>query len=273
MQSERGVHVTRVELSIGSLDLFRFDDYDHAFPRHSHDRFTIGAFGRGNGRIRMSGQNWTAADGAILAIPPDAAHSAEPLKGRGWTYRSLYPSFEVMDAALESSSADARFGQPVIADASLAAAIVSVHVDLERSGSTLKNEERLLSLLRSIVDRHAARSASARAPASSGPVLSARRYIDENYARAVRLAELSSMCGLSPFHLIRSFSDSVGMTPHSYLMQVRATRARDLLLAGIPISTSAFECGFSDQSHLTRTFKRIFGVTPGVYVNGASRAD
>ena len=81
------------------------------------------------------------------------------------------------------------------------------------------------------------------------------------------------MCGLSPFHLIRSFSDSVGMTPHSYLMQVRATRARDLLLAGIPISTSAFECGFSDQSHLTRTFKRIFGVTPGAYVHAAGRAD
>ena len=165
MQSERGVHVTRVELSIGSLDLFRFDDYDHAFPRHSHDRFTIGAFGHGNGRIRMSGQNWTAADGAILAIPPDAAHSAEPRKGSGWTYRSLYPSFEVMDAALESSSVDARFGRPVIEDASLAAAIVSVHADLERSGSTLRNEERLLSLLRSIVDRHAAQSPSSRAPA------------------------------------------------------------------------------------------------------------
>ena len=273
MQSERGVHVTRVELSIGSLDLFRFDDYDHAFPRHSHDRFTIGAFGQGNGRIRMCGQNWTAADGAILAIPPDAAHSAEPLKKCGWTYRSLYPSLEVMDAALESSSVDARFAQPVIADESLAGAIASIHVDLERSGSTLRNEERLLSLLRSIVDRHAVRSPASHPLPSSGPVLSARRYIDENYARAVKLADLSSVCGLSPFHLIRSFSDCIGMTPHSYLIQVRATRARDLLLAGTPISTSAFTCGFSDQSHLTRTFKRIFGVTPGAYVHAAARAD
>lgn len=80
-----GVYVTRVELSIGALDLFRFVNYDHAFPRHSHDRFTVGVFGPQNGTIRFRGSDWKAADGSILAIPPDEAHSANPLPGSGWT--------------------------------------------------------------------------------------------------------------------------------------------------------------------------------------------
>jgi AraC-like DNA-binding protein len=65
---------------------------------------------------------------------------------------------------------------------------------------------------------------------------------------------------------VRSFTDVVGMPPHAYLTQIRANRARALLLAGETLSGAAYRCGFCDQSHLTRTFKRLFGVTPGSYV-------
>lgn len=270
---EQGVRVTRVELSIGSLDLFRFEGYDHAFPRHSHDRFTIGVFGSGNGSIAMGGSSSKAVNGALLTIPPDAAHSAEPEPGSGWTYRSLCPSAELMDAALGSPPDSVRFSMPVCIDDSLGKAIGSVHRDLEQRGSTLGNEERLLRIFRSLVRRHGSGTVESSSASPSRSVIEARRYLDDNYRRAVKLAELSCVCGMSPFHLIRSFSDSVGMTPHAYLMQVRATRARDLLQRGVPASATAFECGFSDQSHLTRTFKRIFGVTPGAYAHATTRAD
>jgi AraC-like DNA-binding protein len=74
------------------------------------------------------------------------------------------------------------------------------------------------------------------------------------------------VCDTSPFHLVRCFTDVVGMPPHAYLTQVRANRARALLLSGEGLSGVAYRCGFCDQSHLTRTFKRLFGVTPGSYV-------
>src|SRR3954469_1460571 len=88
---ERGAHLTRVELSIGSLDLLRFVDYEHDFPRHSHDYFTLGVFGVGSGQLRYRRSTWRATRGSILAVPPDEVHEAAPFRG-GWTYRALYPT-------------------------------------------------------------------------------------------------------------------------------------------------------------------------------------
>ena len=267
--SPGSVRVTRVELSIGSLDLFRFDDYDHAFPRHSHDRFTLGVFGSGNGSIRMNGSYWKANDGCILAIPPDAAHSAEPSREHGWTYRTLYPSQELMRAAFDADI-EIVFRNPIIDDDCAAMRVSWLHHQLETRGASLDVEEQLLDVFRHIVVRHAAMEGAADHE-PSGVIARARAYIDENFSKPVKLADLSSLCDLSPFQLIRSFRRVAGMTPHAYLTQVRANRAREMLIGGDGISTIAYRCGFSDQSHLTRTFKKIFGVTPGTYVSAAGR--
>ena len=273
MRTDPAVQVSRVELSIGSIDLFRFDNYMHTFPRHAHDCFTIGVFEGDNGVISLARTSARAADGAILAIAPEAVHSAEPNRQRGWTYRSLYPSRELMDVALESPpSSDTHFEMPVIHDRRIAAEILEIQVALSQGIATLGIEERLLVALRSLVDRHAVRSRSETPRSSTTAVSRARWYLESNFAMPVKLDELSLECGVSPFHLIRSFRDSIGMTPHAYLMQVRANRARDMLFAGEGISTVAYRCGFVDQSHLTRTFKRIFGVTPGAYFAGARRS-
>jgi AraC family transcriptional regulator len=70
---------------------------------------------------------------------------------------------------------------------------------------------------------------------------------------------------LSPFHLARQFKQFTGATPHRYLVQVRVNAARSLLSAGSgqrSLAEVASAVGFADQSHLTRQFKRHFGVTP-----------
>jgi AraC-like DNA-binding protein len=268
-----GVYVTRVELSIGSLDLFRFVDHDHAFPRHSHERFTVGVFGNRNGSIRFRRGTWRATDGAILAVPPDEAHSADPLRGSGWTYRTLYPSTRIVDLALDVSASSSApvFDRPVIHDPSLARSLFDLHSALESSPPSLAMEETLLELLRRLVYSHGCERILLTGDTSPAAVALARTYLEDNFGKSVKLAELSAICGISPFHLIRSFRDHVGMPPHAYLTQVRANRARQMLTSGEGLSSAAYLCGFSDQSHLTRTFKRIFGITPGAYASRAAQ--
>ena len=89
--------------------------------------------------------------------------------------------------------------------------------------------------------------------------------MEERLAGPVHLADIACECGVSPFQLIRAFHSVFGVPPHAYLMQLRLRRARTMLARGASITTAAFACGFVDQSHLTRYFKRIVGVTPGMY--------
>ena len=101
----------------------------------------------------------------------------------------------------------------------------------------------------------------------------ARAYIEAHCARVVTLRELAALTGLNPFRFCRAFRAAFGRPPYSYLEECRAERARALLDLGVPISMVALEAGYSDQSHLTRHFKRAFGTTPGRYRRALALAE
>jgi AraC family transcriptional regulator len=88
----------------------------------------------------------------------------------------------------------------------------------------------------------------------------------DNLSGDIRLEELASRCGMSRGHLIRAFKQSTGMPPHRWLLAQRVDRARDLLRnTAAPISEIALDCGFADQSHLTRVFSKAVGASPAAW--------
>lgn len=125
-----------------------------------------------------------------------------------------------------------------------------------------------MTMLAHFILRHAEERMELKNPGrESQAVNRARDYIETNYAEDISIDRLSQIASLSPFHLIRVFSSETGIPPHAYLTQIRIKRARELLARGYPVAFTACETGFVDQSHLTRQFKRIMGVTPGKYSN------
>jgi AraC family transcriptional regulator len=71
---------------------------------------------------------------------------------------------------------------------------------------------------------------------------------------------------MSESHFSRSFKKSVGIAPYQYLMQQRVERAKQLLeQQSIAISTIALDCGFANQTHLTKVFRKVTGGTPKAY--------
>jgi AraC-like DNA-binding protein len=93
-----------------------------------------------------------------------------------------------------------------------------------------------------------------------------RDYIESHYADNLSLNQLASLVNYTPYHIIRLFNRSVGLPPHAYLTLVRIREAKQLLANGFSIADAACQTGFVDQSHLTKHFKRVFGITPGQYV-------
>jgi AraC-like DNA-binding protein len=86
------------------------------------------------------------------------------------------------------------------------------------------------------------------------------------------LARLAKEVGLSPFQVVRAFKRRFGVPPHVYQLTVRIARARRLLLQGVATADVAAECGFVDQSHLSRHFKQHVGVTPVAYAKASAAA-
>jgi AraC-like DNA-binding protein len=159
----------------------------------------------------------------------------------------------------------------VVVDSGALASLCALHIILEQSASTLERESRLLGTILTLLSRHATAPAPAHEPGREpGAVERVRRYLHEHYAENPALGDLATLAGLSPYHLLRVFRRTTQLPPHAYLTQVRVAQARTLLAAGMPAVRVAVETGFTDQSHLTRHFKRAFGVTPGQYARGST---
>ncbi|MBB3236795.1 AraC family transcriptional regulator [Phyllobacterium endophyticum] len=91
-------------------------------------------------------------------------------------------------------------------------------------------------------------------------------YIEDAIDHDLRLSTLAAIAGMSTHHFAHSFQQTIGMSPHSYVLVRRIERARALLhRGGAPLVDVALACGFSSQSHLTTVFRRCLGLTPGEY--------
>jgi transcriptional regulator GlxA family with amidase domain len=111
---------------------------------------------------------------------------------------------------------------------------------------------------------HAAVGLLAAAPAPLARVLA---YIELNACQPLRLEQLASIACLSVCRFIRVFHRQFGLPPHRYICHVRIERVKALLRAGVAPAVVAGETGFYDQSHLSRHFKNVCGMTPGQYLS------
>jgi AraC-like DNA-binding protein len=92
-----------------------------------------------------------------------------------------------------------------------------------------------------------------------------REYLEAHFKETVTLEFLARFSSLSKSQLVRLFHRATGLPPHAYLNRVRIERAKELLHEGETAARVALKTGFFDQSHLTRHFKKIAGMTPSQY--------
>ncbi|MDX9814661.1 MAG: AraC family transcriptional regulator [Sulfurimonadaceae bacterium] len=105
----------------------------------------------------------------------------------------------------------------------------------------------------------------------SSLALSIKKYLDENFLEEIILSELAIQFNLSVVHLIRVFKKEFGLPIHSYILNKKVHLAKELIASNMPIIEVAQNSGFFDQSHLNRSFKRIFQITPKEYQNNIFR--
>jgi AraC-like DNA-binding protein len=208
----------------------------------------------------------------VMTFNPDDPHDGHAAADGGFTYRMvhIWPEF----LASLTGTPLPLFRAPVIEDAALAAALRRLHLALTGPASELARYERLTGTARLLV-----RHAPGRSPLSRGGVLedgSPRGRPDYRVAARIRelihetpadltADDLAAAAGCSRFAAYRAFSAAYGLAPSDYQRQLRIRVARGLLRDGVSPARAAAEAGFADQAHLTRWFRRYYGVTPGAY--------
>ncbi|WP_236823338.1 helix-turn-helix domain-containing protein [Blastomonas sp. RAC04] len=91
-------------------------------------------------------------------------------------------------------------------------------------------------------------------------------YVAERFGELITIEEMARVAGLSPAHFSRRFKEVLGDSPYQFVMDYRVEQAKRMLSEqGRPTADIALACGFADQAHLSRIFKRLTEYTPRAF--------
>ena len=94
----------------------------------------------------------------------------------------------------------------------------------------------------------------------------AKELLSANLKEDISTADVARGCSLSAGHFARAFRQTTGLSPHQWLLRRRIDKAHELLCKGkLSLAQIASACGFADQSHFTKVYARLRGISPGVW--------
>ena len=237
---------------------------DHAYPLHTHDTWTLLVVDTGAVTYDLERHEHAALRTRVTLLPPDVPHDGRAATAEGFRKRVVYLDADTLDVGRIGRSVD----HPGWDEPSLRHGVHLLHESMLHPGDELEAESRL-ALVTDRLSRHLARLPASNDQPDAALARRLQELLDAHVVEGLSLARAATTLEAHPTHLVRSFRRAVGIPPHRYLTGRRLDRARRLLLDGRRAADVAVEVGFHDQAHLTRHFKRMLGVTPGVFAASA----
>lgn len=257
----------------GGAELLRARFGEFSFARHAHDRIALAMITRGRLAVAQPHGTEVATPGSVVLMNDDQLHWGGRDEAEGWSISTLYLDPSAAATLAREQGARLRglltFRSQIIRDPGLFSQLQALHQGAWQGDSRLADQGRLLAVLERALAGYG--DCTVEPPKTGQEPLAVRRardYLAAHPDRNISLDELAAVAGLSSFRLVRSFSASLGQPPHAFHLRLRLRHAMALLREGEPVAEVAVACGFVDQSHLTRAFKRAFGMTPGVFRRG-----
>jgi AraC-like DNA-binding protein len=227
--------------------------------------------GPATGGVHLSqrGKQRFLGPGAVqLAEPGEVQHVAARGEPASFFIVWWQPALLEATAAKFGLGAPVRFGDPERGSPELSRALQTLHQALERREPTRAVEPLLAAVTRCFLGLSGAPATSRPRPPHPN-VGRALERLRHGFAEGISLDELARETRLSKFHFARCFREAVGIPPHQYQHLLRLQAARRYLERGTSVEESALLSGFADGPHLSRSFRRWLGVSPGSWARGA----
>jgi AraC-like DNA-binding protein len=225
----------KILISKSCYEILRINNLSHNFPAHIHRRTCAGRIDSGEKILFIDGKNYLLKKNDLFFIPPCTPHKCIVKDRRNVSYTILSfddisnISGETIINDISSSGVEIDDIKPLIA---YAIKIFTVHLN------------KYSSMIDMLI-----------------------KYIDDNLAGELSTELLSELAGISPYHMLHVFKEKTGLSLRQYIIQARIRKARESLHVNKNPLMTGLDCGFYDQSHFIRHFKRHVGITPGTYID------
>lgn len=234
------------------------------FEPHRHDVYTIGLTTDGVQTFGYRGSLRVCLPGQMQVLHPDETHDGAAGTADGFGYRVLYLAPELVLDAL--GIAELPFvADPVQQRAPAVHPIAAVLADIDEPISELRRVEIAATVADSLVAL-GGRPARTQSRIDIRAVTRVRDYLAAHAREQTSASTLESIAGTDRFTIARHFRRSFGTSPDRYRLLRRLEMARTAIEAGQSLAQVAVETGFADQSHMTRQFKRAYGLTPARWI-------
>lgn len=263
MESKRENIWSSSKSPLGDVEWVRAFFRDISFSPHSHDTYAIGYTTSGVQSFRYRGEAIHSQVGEAFILHPDEVHDGHPGTDQGYGYRIAYIAPNLISNALggdplpfvrNAVTSDPRMRGVVarLFDAQndpkdgllIADAVGDISNALQRLSDGKKRTAGTIDFV---------------------TMTQIREHLLDCLPGSISVSDLERDHGMDRFSISRQFRAAYGINPHRFVTLRRLDLVKRAILRGEPLADAAAIGGFSDQSHMTRQFRKAFGLSPGIW--------
>jgi AraC-like DNA-binding protein len=252
-----------------NIEAYSFKGIAQKFPNHFHDYYVIGFIENGQRYLSCKNKFYNVGPGDLTIFNPNDTHTCEQIDNKTLDYRCINIQLDVMKKIMfEITNKEyiPYFTENVLFNNELVDSLQELHRMIMQEETDFKKEEILLFIMEQLITEYSDGSSSVNLQEPNTEINTICEFLRNNYTKNITLNELSTLTGISKYHLLRSFTKQKGISPYSYLEAIRINEAKKFLEKGNSPLEVALKTGFTDQSHFTNFFKKFIGLTPKQYM-------
>jgi AraC-like DNA-binding protein len=241
---------------IGGVEIKLCRNEPYVYKPHLHNELSLGYIIEGSTVLTLSDRTIRFKAGDGVMIQPLMTHRCAPDDIDHWAYIMLFVDPGYYSGIVSFRGAKRLTGSPIRKLKGFIEQLLDENIPDTR-------ENILIELLLEFADKDASED---NPPDLRGSITAIHDYILEHVREDITLDKLQALFGLSKFSIIRNFRKHYMTTPAAFHLQHRVAEAKSLMGNGADIFEICGELRFYDQAHLIREFKKMYGVTPGAYM-------
>jgi AraC-like DNA-binding protein len=242
--------------------------HGQAYSPHRHDTYAIGATLHGQQTFRFRGEQWHCMPGQCHILHPDETHDGGAAGDAGFGYRIIYVDPALVQAALGGQPLP-FVANPVVDRSGLPEECTAGISDIDTELDDVARTDIVVAVARLLLVA-ASNGATKSAPLALDRLSRVRDAIAASPMERHNTEALERLCGLDRWMLARQFRAAFGTSPSRFRTMRQLDRVRRLLKGGASLAEASIDAGFADQSHMSRHFKKAYGLTPGTWVSAVA---